>query len=117
MKKHYQIQVSGSSILLGLSVGVAVLDVLTNDLLLERCQEMIASHRGDLSHTQMGSFGVYDVTLNLHADGQMSLFIDGPDFSPGLSQSAAIWPERDTLLKAIAEARDLVKTSKQSRAQ
>ena len=52
----------------------------------------------------MGSFGEFQVTLNLHHDDTVSIFIDGPDFDAGRCQSAAIWVEKDRLCGILEEA-------------
>lgn len=112
MNSCFQIQVNDSKILLGFSVGVAVLDVETNDAMLENCQKLIANHDGRACDVAMGVFGPFPVTLNVHPDGTLSVFIDGPDFTNGRCQSAAIWPDRKDFVEAIAEARKAVQLSR-----
>src|SRR5437667_9126187 len=95
MTTGHQIQRKDTSIILGIALENAVLDVLTDEALLQNCLKLLReSHRG-LVYAPMGTFGVYSVTLNLHHDDTVSVFIDGPDFDPCRTQSAAIWLRKE----------------------
>ena len=93
----------GTSILLGIAVGNAVLDILTSDGQLETCLKLLEVPHGGLVYTHMGTFGVYPVTLNLHDDGSVSIFIDGPEFDQTRTQCSAIWPGKDELRRLLGE--------------
>lgn len=103
MITDWQIQRKGKAIILGLAVEHAVLDVVTNRGLLEGCLTMLESPHTGLIDTQMGYFGEFPVTLNLHLDDTVSIFIDGPDFDSGRVQSAAIWVEKANLQQILGE--------------
>jgi hypothetical protein len=92
------------SILLGIALENAVLDILTDDALLQKCERMLRESHVGLVSVTMGTFGIYPVTLNLHHDDGVSLFIDGPAFEKNRTQSAAIWVEKAELQRIIAEA-------------
>jgi hypothetical protein len=99
----WQVQRNGRLLILGIAVGVGHLDVVTDDVLLKNCLAMLRSpHRGFV-HTRMGSFGPFDVTLNLHHDDSVSIFVDGPKFDDDRTQSAAIWVEKDRLSEILEE--------------
>ena len=103
MITDWQIQRKGEAVILGLAVEHAVLDVVTDRSLLTDCLTMLESpHRG-LVDVRMGQFGEFPVTLNLHADDAVSIFIDGPDFDSGRNQSAAIWVEKPKLQEILRE--------------
>jgi hypothetical protein len=59
-------------------------------------------HRG-LVDTNMGTFGNYPVSLNLHHDDSVSIFIDGPDFEPSRNQGAGIYLEKDELRRLLTD--------------
>ena len=102
-----------TSILLGIALDNAVLDVLTDERLLQNCLKLLQEpHRGLVS-APMGTFGVYSVTLSLGHDDTVAIFIDGPDFDPCRTQSAGIWPQKEDLhrllLKAVEGASSSIK--------
>ncbi len=103
MIKTHQILRKGTSVLLGIGTDNAVLDVLTNDAFLRECVKLLEERGGGLLHTQMGTFGACPVTLNVHDEKTVSIFIDGPDFESTRTQSAAIWLEKDELRNLLVE--------------
>jgi hypothetical protein len=104
MIKTKQVLRKGTSILLGIGLDNAVLDVLTNDVQLQECLQVLQEPAAGLTSVRMGTFGIYPVTLNLHPDDTVSIFIDGPDFDKCRSQSAAIWPGKEDLRRMLVEA-------------
>jgi len=101
MITDWQIQRHGHKLILGIAVGRGHLDVVTDDTLLVACLAMLeAPHRG-LVDSQMGQFGDFPVTLNLHHDDAVSIFIDGPRFDSTRCQSASIWVEKDRLCEIL----------------
>lgn len=101
MITDWQVQRRGDAVILGIAVEHAVLDVVSDGVLLAACLAMLGTANEGLVDTRMGQFGQYPVTLNLHHDGQVSIFIDAPEFDPGRSQSAAIWVDRDRLMDIL----------------
>ncbi|MBI5722451.1 MAG: hypothetical protein HZA50_00720 [Planctomycetes bacterium] len=103
MIKDYQVQTRGDKILLGLAIDYALLDVVTDRLLLANCKKLIETPHNGLVFTQLGTFGHHPVMLNIHANDEIALFVDGPEFNEGRTQSVAIWVDATSLLKIINE--------------
>lgn len=87
----------GKVLLLGIKLENAVLEIVTDRDLLTACLALLKSPHTGLVHAQMGSFGEFPITLNLHNDDSVSIFIDGPDFNSPRNQSAAIWVDKKAL--------------------
>jgi hypothetical protein len=101
----------GENILLGIALGDAVLDIFTNDAQLKECVKLLSEpHRG-LVFAQIGTFGIYPITLNLHHDDTVSMSVDGPDFDQSRNQSAGIWLEKEELRQLLIEAMQSVAPS------
>jgi len=64
---------------------------------------MLESPHLGLVDTRIGQFGEFPVTLNLHHDDTVSIFVDGPDFDSGRNQSAAIWVDKYRLQEILRE--------------
>ena len=109
MIRNWQIQRRGDDLILGFAVQNAVLDVVTDPQTIANCLALLESpHRGSVD-IQMGRFGPFPVTLNLHHDDSVSIFIDGPDFDKSRCQSAAIWvgkTELQTILRTVLTGKD-----------
>jgi hypothetical protein len=105
MISEWHIQRKGDSLLLGIAIKEAVLDVVTDQNLLLNCLTMLESPHKGLVSNQLGQFGIYPVTLNLHHDDTTSIFIDGPDFDPPRTLSAAIWVDKGGLIKILQKAK------------
>lgn len=104
MITDWQLHRRDGRLILGIAVQHAVLDVVSDVALLQNCLTLLRSpHRG-LADTRIGSFGEFQVTLNVHPDDKVSIFVDGPAFDVGRSQSAAIWVEKDRLCQILEEA-------------
>ena len=103
MITDWQIHRRGADIILGIAVEHAVLDIVTNRVLLAACLAMLEGPHEGLVDARMGRFGDHPVTLNVHHDGKVSIFIDGPLFDSGRVQSAAIWVEPDELRNILRE--------------
>jgi hypothetical protein len=104
MISQWHIGRKGDALLLGFAVAnAAVLDIVTDRALLAKCLQMLQSPHVGLVHTQMGRFGEFAITLNLHHDETVSIFIDGPDFNRTRAPSAAIWVEKDQLCDILQE--------------
>ncbi|HTK85345.1 MAG TPA: hypothetical protein VL625_09700 [Patescibacteria group bacterium] len=97
----FQLDEKDGQILLGLSLGGAVIDILTSQKELAECLKLIETKDDVFEDVRIGKFGIYPVTVNLHRDGETSIFIDGPDFDKHRVQSAAVWLERDQLKTVI----------------
>ena len=103
MITDWQVQRRGESLILGIAVEHAVLDVVSDLALLKGCLAMLRSPHSGLVHRRMGSFGPFAVTLNLHHDDTASIFVDGPDFDGARCQSAAVWVEKERLCGLLQE--------------
>jgi hypothetical protein len=104
MIKTHQILRKNNSILIGIALDNAVLDVVTSETQLRECLKLLQErHRGS-ARPQMGTFGSYAVALNVDNDDTVSLFVDGPNFEPTRSQSAAIWLGKEDLRRLLVEA-------------
>ena len=95
-----------NNILLGISVENAVLDIVTNVELLQRCLATLrsVSAKGSLERIRIGEFGNLPIMLNVNAHGSVDVFVDGPDFEPGRNQSAAIVLPVEELIAVIESA-------------
>lgn len=91
-------------IALGIALENAVLDILTSDEQLRKCLQVLRDPHVGLVSVSMGAFGIYPVTLNLHHDDGVSIFIDGPDLEKGRCQSAAIYLAKEDLRRLLIEA-------------
>ena len=103
MITDWQIERRDEEMLLGIAVEHAVLDIVTHRGLLTTCLAMLESPHVGHVDTRMGQFGDFPVTLNLHHDDTVSIFVDGPDFTSPRNQSAAIWVEKDRLEEILRE--------------
>ena len=97
----------GDKILWRVSVSdVAVFDILTSDQELDRCRELLRGSLGaDVESVRMGTFGPFEVTLSLDADGSAAFFIDGPNVGISFSgnQCAGAYLSRTEMLNALDE--------------
>ena len=104
MIKTHQILRKNNSILIGIALDNAVLDIVTSETQLRDCLKLLQErHRGSV-RPQIGTFGTYAVALNIDNDNTVSLFVDGPYFEPTRSQSAAIWLGKEDLRRLLVEA-------------
>jgi hypothetical protein len=104
MIKDHQILRKEQGIILGIALENAVLDILTSDAQLHKCLKVLREPHAGLVSVSIGTFGIYPVTLSLHHDDGVSLFIDGPDFYKSRSQSAGIWLGKEDLQRLLIEA-------------
>jgi hypothetical protein len=90
--KEREILRKRSSILLGIALENAVLDIETNEAQLPECLKLLQDPQGAgrPQRTEMGTLGCYSVSLDVGKDGTASIFVEGPYFEPTRSQSAAI---------------------------
>jgi hypothetical protein len=101
--RDWQIQHKDGALILGLATDNAVMDIVSSRSLLAECLALLhSSHVGSV-HTRIGNFGEFEVTLNLHHDDRVSIFIDGPAFDRGRVQSAAIWVDKQQLVDILDE--------------
>lgn len=104
MIHDFDIRRRGAAILVGIAVNQAVLDFETNE---ETLRESLAfldlPHRGAID-MRIGKFGDFPVTLNVHHDDSLSIFVDGPEFDETRSQSAALWLTKEDLRRVISGA-------------
>jgi hypothetical protein len=104
MIRTHQILRKDNSILIGIALDNAVLDIVTTEAQLRECLKLLQErHRGSV-RPQLGTFGSYPVALNVDNEDTVSLFVDGPYFQPTRSQSAAIWLGKDDLRQLLTEA-------------
>lgn len=101
---HWQLEEREGRLLLGIAIQHAVLDINTDAATLAQGLQLLESPPNGLRHMAIGLFGSMEVTLNHHHEGTVSIFVDGPDFSPNRNQSAAIWVDRDNLCAVFREA-------------
>jgi hypothetical protein len=111
--KEHQVVRRGNNILLGISVGNAVLDILTSQAQLQECLKLLKDPLGPLKleRTTMGAFGCYPVSLDVDKRGTASIFVDGPYFESTRSQSAAIWVGKEDLERLLVEVLDNINES------
>ena len=104
MLHDLQVLRRGDSVLLGIAVESAVLDIETNETALRNCVALLdAPHRG-LIDCRLGQFGPFPVTFMLHADESVTIFIDGPPFEQHRTQSAGLYLSKDDARKVLATA-------------
>jgi hypothetical protein len=104
MIRECDVRRHGAVILIGIAVDAAVLDFTTTEGLLRDCLAFLESPHQGLAYMQIGAFGDFPVTLNMHHDDSLSIFVDGPDFEPQRSMSAAIWLSKEDLRGVISKA-------------
>jgi hypothetical protein len=99
-----QIQRRDGLLILGIAIDNALLDVVTDVTRLAECLAMLRLPYLGLVSARMGHFGDFAVTVNLFDDDRVSIFIDGPQFEIGRTQSAAIYVDKEGLCKVIETA-------------
>jgi hypothetical protein len=104
MISDWQLHRRDGRLILGIALQHAVLDVVSDVALLKNCLALLRSPDRGLVDARMGSFGEFQVRLNLHHDDGVSIFVDGPAFDSGRAQSAAIWVDKDQLCSILEEA-------------
>jgi len=80
------------------------MDILTDEERLRDCIQLLNETQSGLIEADLGSFGVFKGTLNVHHDNTVSLFIDGPEFDDDRFQSSAIWVNKAELRKVFEKA-------------
>ena len=75
---------NGAKLLLGIALENAVLDIVTSEVQLRECLQVLNEPQKTLVSPKIGIFGCYAVTLNVHSEDTVSIFIDGPEFEPFL---------------------------------
>ena len=91
MIREYDIRRRADAILIGIALEHAVLDFETTEGLLRDCLAFLDAPHRDIVHVGIGKFGPFPVTLNMHQDDSLSIFVDGPSFEPQRELCAAIW--------------------------
>jgi len=87
----------------------AVFDVLTDDVALAQCRQLLRGELGtDVDTVRMGSFGPFDLTVSLGARTDRlsaTVFICGPNVEPMFrgEQTAGAYLTRSELLEALDE--------------
>lgn len=104
MIREFDVRRNGELILIGISVDGAVLDFTTTEGRLRECLTLMERPHQGLVYMQIGEFGDFPVTLNFHHDDSLSIFVDGPDFEPQRTMSAAIWLSKENLRSVIVKA-------------
>jgi hypothetical protein len=109
--KEYEILRKDNRILLSIALEDAVLDIETNETQLQEGLLLRDPHGASrLERTVMGTLGCYPVSLDVDREGTASIFIDGPNFEPTRSQSAAIWLRKEELQRLLLEALEVAST-------
>ncbi|MEW4561917.1 hypothetical protein AB1K70_05285 [Bremerella sp. JC770] len=104
MPTEFHVIRQGQKLLVGIGLDNAVLDFVTTcHLLVEALRVLEEPHQGLVS-CQLGSFGIYSVTLNLHQDDSVSIYVDGPAFASARNESVGIWLQKEKLHGILAEA-------------
>jgi hypothetical protein len=105
MIRECEIRRRGDLILVGIALDHAVLDFETTDGLLRDCLAFLDAppHRG-LADMAIGKFGPFRVRLNIHHDGSLSIFVDGPPFEPQRELCAAVWLSKQDMCDVITKA-------------
>jgi hypothetical protein len=111
--KQHEILRQDSNVLLGISLGNAVLDILTTESQLRECLKLLQDPNGAsrLEETKMGTFGCYSVLLSLDKDGTASIFVDGPYFDPARGQTAGIVLPKEELEGLVLETMEGASTT------
>lgn len=104
MIREWDVRRHEDAILVGLAVDAAVLDFKTTVAILRECLVFLDSPHQGLVSLRIGTFGDFPVTLNMDHDDSLSIFLDGPEFEPFRSMSAAIWLSKEELRSVIREA-------------
>ena len=104
MIREYDIRRRPDAILIGIALENAVLDFETTEALLRDCLAFLDTPHQGLVHMSIGRFGVFPVTLNMHYDDSLSIFVDGPMFEPQRELCAAIWLSKDELRLVLDKA-------------
>jgi hypothetical protein len=93
----------GDSILVGIGLGNAVFDILTDRDQLKDCLQMLEQpHRGTV-WKKIGDFGIYPITMNLHHDETVSIFLDGPKLEQSRDQGAGIYLEKEEFRQLLID--------------
>jgi hypothetical protein len=96
-----QIDCAQSTVLIGLVVENAVLDICTDTTRMHAAIAMLEREVDHTEHMELGEFGPLAITLNSNRGDSASVFIDGPNFGPGRNMSAAIWCDKQELLSVL----------------
>jgi hypothetical protein len=84
MIRECDVRRHGEAILIGIAVDAAVLDFTTTEGLLRDCLAFLESSHQGLVSMQIGAFEDFPVTMNMHDDDSLSIFVDGPELTaPG----------------------------------
>ena len=84
-------------VLLGLTTAGATLDIRTEPGLVRGAIDLLDSKAAGVDHVLLGWFGEHEIALNWLADGQVSIFVDGPVLGEGLVQSMGMFVDREEL--------------------
>lgn len=103
MITSHDVRLRGADILLGIAVENAVLDILTSEPHLRECLNVLNKAQTALVSLHIGTFGCYPVTLSVHPEDTVSIFIDGPEFEPSREQCSAIWLGKNELQQLLVE--------------
>jgi len=98
------IERQGTRILVRIAVDRAVFDVVTDEKLLADCIRLLREPHLEPVSTRMGTFGGHSVTLNVLNDLAVSIFVDGPQFSPDEKQAIGIWCRKEEVERVLLEA-------------
>ena len=99
----HEIQRRDGKILLGIALENAVLDIVTDQKQLDECIRLLNQPHQGLVSAKMGSFGDFEIAMNVHHDETVTIFIDGPEFDPPRDQSAGLYLDKHELLTLLTD--------------
>src|SRR5215467_2305015 len=97
MIREFDIRRLDDKILVGIALDHAVLDFETTQGVLRECLAFLDTPHKGLVEIRIGNFGQFPVSLNMHHDDTLSIFVDGPPFEPQRELCAAIWLSKEDL--------------------
>jgi hypothetical protein len=101
MAIDWQIDRENDTILIGLAIDNAVLDIKTNEKLLMNLANAFEKTTLGTESIPIGWFGEFPIRVNLGKEDSVSVFVDGPQFCVRRTQSSAIWIDKGELQKIV----------------
>ncbi len=92
------------SILLGIALDNAVLDIVTTTELLRECLNIIEASWDCIVSSRLGTFGEFAIILSVFHDDTVTIFVDGPAFERPRDQSAGLYLSKADAIRALTAA-------------